>query len=236
MDPAFELFDALDAQPPDARRFERAVAGVRHLLRRGAQSVAERNPTLLAAARTELEDVVQELTRKIFSSPPTSRGRPEAVLVGWSKVVARNHLLDLAARRRNEVDLEVAPVSKTKEDAERAFDARAAARQLERCADELSDRYRTAYDLLREDAEMPRLELARRLGILPEADAEAAGAADHIDPKSPLGARLKKAQANAWAVVSRVRTKLAECLDRHGMLEILPDTLQKLRNRRKRIA
>lgn len=233
MDPAAALFDALDAQPYDPARFERAVAGVRPLLERGAQSVAHRNPTLLEAACTELEDVVQELTRKIFSSPPSTRGRPEAVLVGWAKVVARNHLLDLAAKRRGETDLETAPVLEERPDAERSFDARAAARQLERCAEELTDRYRTAYDLLREDAEMPRLELARRLGILPEADVEAAGAVDRIDPKSPLGDRLRKAQANAWAVVSRVRTKLAECLDRHGMLEILPDTMAKLRRRRK---
>jgi hypothetical protein len=53
-----------------------------------------------------------------------------------------------------------------------------------------------------------------------------------VRPKSALAERVRKAQANAWAIVSRVRARLAECLDRHGMLALLPDTLAKLRARR----
>jgi RNA polymerase sigma factor (sigma-70 family) len=228
MDPAAELFDALDARPRDPRRLDRAVVAVRPLLERAARTVLQRRPGLVEAAKTELEDVVQELAHRLLRDPPRSRGRAEAVIVGWAKVVARNHLLDLAARAEREAgeahDVPIDP------DPGRTFDARSAFRRLERCADELNDRYRAAFELLREDGEMSRLEIARRLEMISNDDALAA--LDPIDPKSALADRLRKAQANAWALVSRVRARLAECLERHGMLELLPDTLAKLRARR----
>jgi RNA polymerase sigma factor (sigma-70 family) len=226
---AAELFAALDSRARDPRRFERAVAAVRPLLERAARAVIQRHPTLLSAARIELEDLVQELTQKLFRDPPSSRGNAEAVLVGWAKVVARNHLLDLAAKHDRETAIDRAPVISVDRDPERTFDARAAVRQLERCADELNDRQRAAYEMLREDAEISRLEIARRLEIISNEDAEAALVS--IDPKSALADRLRRAQANAWAIVSRVRARLAECLDRHGMLALLPGTLAKLRAR-----
>jgi len=214
MDPADEFFAALDSRSRDPRRFERAVAGIRHLLERAANTVFQRSPSLAASAKIEVDDLIQELAHKLFRDPPTSRGRAEAVIVGWAKVVAKNHLIDLGAKADRETggvpDL---PIDR---DADRSFDAKLAFRQLERCAEELSDRYRRAYELLREDAEMSRIEIARRLDMISGED----------------DAALKKAQTNAWAIVSRVRARLAECLDRNGMLSMLPDTLARLRSRR----
>jgi RNA polymerase sigma factor (sigma-70 family) len=235
MEAAEEFFAALEARDRHPGRFERSVAAIRHLLERGARTVAQRRPGLIESARIDLEDVVQELTHKILRDPPSARGRSEAVIVGWAKVVARNHLIDLAAKNKAEdpIDERAAARPSRQPDPDRAFDARAAASQLERCAGELNDRYRAAYDLLREDSEMPRLEIASRLGLVDSDDVRAA-TTERVDPSSALGDRLRKAQANAWAIVSRVRTKLAECLDRHGLLGLLPDTLSKLRQRREK--
>jgi hypothetical protein len=217
MDPASAFFAALEVRDRDPSRYERAIAELRPLLERAALTVAQRSPDLLLAAKTEVEDVVQELTRKLFRDPPTARGRAEAVIVGWAKVVVRHHLLDRAAKLSREAAFERAPDVPLEHDPSRAFDAKRAMRQLEECADELTERYRAAYEIIREDAEVSRLDLARRLELIASDD-------QNSD-------RLRKAQANAWAIVSRMRARLAECLDRHGLLELLPDTLSKLRSR-----
>ncbi len=231
MDPADELFAALDARALDPRRWERAVEGVRPLLERAVHTVIQRRPGLIVAARIDADDLTQDLTHKLLCDPPRARGRAEAVIVGWAKVVARNHLLDLSGKLTRETMLDHVPDRPVLGDPERTFDAKAAVAQLHRCADELTDRHRAAYELLREDAELSRLELARRLEMISAVDVETAARAP-VDPKSPLGDRLRKAQANAWAIVSRVRARLAECLDHHGMLALLPGTLARLRARR----
>ena len=61
MDPADEFFAALDVRSRDPRRFEHAIAGIRHLLERAALTVVQKSPALFASAKVEADDVIQEL-------------------------------------------------------------------------------------------------------------------------------------------------------------------------------
>jgi DNA-directed RNA polymerase specialized sigma24 family protein len=231
---AAALLSALAAGEPKAR--QRALEGAFPIIQAAVVGWMRTHRSFLKGTTLTEDDVVQEVVLRLLRRPPTNPGqrRPDIVLRAWSKLVARNLILD---RHREREDLASggsdgeedapAPAQAGEIDAPRQRArlhlARAQA-QLLRCAEDLSKRDRAAFALLRDDPDRDALELAAAIGMtVGTSDGATVAVAELLErrarteiPDAALEADLKKAQQNAWALRSRLAKRLRDCMARHG--------------------
>jgi DNA-directed RNA polymerase specialized sigma24 family protein len=197
-------------------RLARAAATIAPFVERQVRAVAARNAKLFRDARLEMEDVAQEVVRRLIESPPRNpEGRdPVAAVLGWARAVAINVLLD--RRRRTAREIVPRAVGTDEDDSmgarEAASDERSAADVLVVLGDiermHVEAEHLTAYKHLREtfrvlvtDPDVSALELAQRVGLVGEPDGE---------PMSDeYRARARKAAQYAWKLRQRTLDLLA---------------------------
>lgn len=199
------------------RALASAVGPVSALVRRHAVAVAKKHASLARGARLDEDDVAQEVLRKLLEKPPVNEAEnpPIAVVVGWVRAVAVRFLLDRARQKHrylpaktsegdDDAPLDPPASGRLADDALAAREDVARMRAVAPAALAGHKHLPEVYAMLAQDPELPALEIAVGLGLVPPPPA----------PPWPADYKKKKDAAvqYAWKLRQRTLDRLAESL------------------------
>jgi len=210
-------------------------------LEQAIRAVCRRKASLLRAARTQEDDLVQDLYLKLLRSPPcqsADAANPEAVLRGWVRSVAVRHLISLQRRRKRDAPLDEEPerreehaVGKPPPSGDQVVEWTAVLAALKRCAEALEGRKAAVWKALSSDPTATGLDLAgamqlvdvKELARFQDALDRAEGDRTKLD--EAVRKRLKKVEGNAYQHRRLTIRALGECLRDCGF-DDLPEVLR----------
>ena len=162
-------------------------------------------------ARLEPDDVTHHVCQKLMEQPPRNASGhhdAKAVVLAWVKVVARNyiskHVEPIAPEPPS--SREPSDVVDASPTAAAAYERAEAARRVDAVAEELrkSKHLFEVYRALREDPDLPALELAVRVALIPRVPP--------ADATEDERERARRAIQYAWQLRGRTLAKLRELL------------------------